>query len=301
MNHRIVVLIPYFGAWPRWFDLYLETIRHNPQVDWIFFTDIAPPALDLPNLSFQPLSLTELNVLAQERLGVPVDIASPFKVCDFRPAFGHLFEEYLAGYDFWGWGDIDVLYGNLSSFLADDVLADTDAFSCRDGFLAGEFSLLRNTPMMKSLYRESKDYRRVFASAKNFNFSEFNFFTDRPAESITHVLRRAENEGRLRTHLHTYIRTDRKLKGRPFELYWKEGQLRDLNSWEPLLLYHFIDNKKRSDYSFEASPEAPNGWILSQNGVYPAPENFMPKPRVGRVLQHRTVRLLKHLRNKVVK
>ena len=180
MNHRIVVLIPYFGSWPRWFPLFLETCRHNRQIDWVFFTDIEPPARQLPNLSFRRLSLSELNRRAEDRLGVPVNIATPFKVCDFRPAFAQLFAEAIVGYDFWGWGDIDVLYGDLAYFLTDDVLANTDAFSCRDGFLAGEFSLLRNRPLMNGLYRESKDYQRVFASAKNYNFSEFNFFKDRP-------------------------------------------------------------------------------------------------------------------------
>lgn len=40
---RIVILIPYFGRWPDWFPLYLESCRANPSVDSIFFTDCAVP------------------------------------------------------------------------------------------------------------------------------------------------------------------------------------------------------------------------------------------------------------------
>jgi hypothetical protein len=35
----IVVIIPYFGIWPAWFDLFLESCKWNSSITWLFYTD----------------------------------------------------------------------------------------------------------------------------------------------------------------------------------------------------------------------------------------------------------------------
>jgi hypothetical protein len=45
---RIRILIPYFGAWPPWMGLFLESCRANPSIDWLLLGDCGPLDADLP-------------------------------------------------------------------------------------------------------------------------------------------------------------------------------------------------------------------------------------------------------------
>ncbi|WP_420882928.1 DUF6625 family protein [Zooshikella ganghwensis] len=38
----IAIIIPYFGQWPEWIDLYIESCKHNPSIDWLLFSDCPP-------------------------------------------------------------------------------------------------------------------------------------------------------------------------------------------------------------------------------------------------------------------
>ena len=39
-----------------------------------------------------------------------------YKLCDLRVIYGEMFREELRDYDYWGWGDLDVMYGNFENF-----------------------------------------------------------------------------------------------------------------------------------------------------------------------------------------
>lgn len=36
---KAAIIIPYFGKFPEWFNLYLYSCKKNPEVDFIFYTD----------------------------------------------------------------------------------------------------------------------------------------------------------------------------------------------------------------------------------------------------------------------
>ena len=56
MQAKIAMIVPYFGKWPEWMDLYLYSCSKNPQVDFLFFTDCLMPATVYPNTLFTTLS-----------------------------------------------------------------------------------------------------------------------------------------------------------------------------------------------------------------------------------------------------
>lgn len=53
MQAKIAMIVPYFGKWPEWMDLYLYSCSKNPQVDFLFFTDCLMPATVYPNTLLQ--------------------------------------------------------------------------------------------------------------------------------------------------------------------------------------------------------------------------------------------------------
>lgn len=98
-------------------------------------------------------------------------------MCDYRPAYGELFRDYIKGYDFWGWSDMDLFYGDIRSFLTDDVLEYNDRVLTR-----GHLSFFKNNSTVNSYYRTldnhaCKNYRDVYQHEENFAFDEWSNHT----------------------------------------------------------------------------------------------------------------------------
>lgn len=294
---RIGMIMPHFGTWPRWLPVFLESCRWNEHVDWLFFTDCEPPADAPANVRFERMSLAEMRDLISAQLNVDAALTYPFKICDFRPAFGVIFAEQLRDYEFWGWGDTDVILGDIRGILPDSLRARYDVISSRSGFLAGEFTLLRNNVQCNNLFRESADHLKIFTSTSGFDFEECGFFKDRPIDSMTHVAKRLQKAGRLRLLLDDLGRNDRKLKGRPFRYYWHQGRLVDAESGEGLLLYHFLDRKRSEDFVFPQPPlDIEHGIEITQAGAIACQQPLQVRRRIIRIMKSRTVRMARRMR-----
>ncbi|UCC95840.1 MAG: hypothetical protein JSW40_03605 [Candidatus Omnitrophota bacterium] len=169
----ICLVVPYFGQWPRHVNLYLETCRYNPTIDWLFFADCVMPNDVSQNIKFFKMDLQIFNSLASKKLGLKINLKNVYKLCDFRPAYGIIFEDYLNEYDFWGYADIDVIYGDIRRFLTDDILGTYDIISARKEFLAGHFTLYRNCDRINRLYEKATRYKMVFSDVeKHYSFDE---------------------------------------------------------------------------------------------------------------------------------
>jgi hypothetical protein len=174
MNSRynIAIIIPYFGKWPAWIDYFLHSCRFNPSIDWIFPTDCQSPAIKADNLKFIPYSLQEFTQTAGYKLGLDLDIQHPYKICDFKPAYGEIFSDLLRDYDFWGYGDLDIVYGKVREFFPDPVLERFDVFSNHNDFITGHLCLLRNKPEINRLFRTGDFFRYAFSNPFYTGFDE---------------------------------------------------------------------------------------------------------------------------------
>lgn len=54
-------------------------------------------------------TLEEIKASAFQKLGFKVNIDYPYKLCDFKPAYGFLFPEIIKDYDFWTQSDLDII------------------------------------------------------------------------------------------------------------------------------------------------------------------------------------------------
>ena len=100
-SRKCVLIVVYLGQWPVWFPAFLLSCKQNPDFDWLIFSDCPIPEVEIPNVKFIPFSMEKFNCLASKKLALPINIEFPYKLCDFRPAFGILFEEYIREYSFW--------------------------------------------------------------------------------------------------------------------------------------------------------------------------------------------------------
>lgn len=109
----IVLLIPYFGKWPAWFDFFLLSCKYNPSIQWQFYTDCGIPENAPSNVSFQSISFANYKKKVSDKLKINFNPNSAYKLCDLKSMLGYVHEESIKDFDFWGFSDIDLVYGNL--------------------------------------------------------------------------------------------------------------------------------------------------------------------------------------------
>jgi len=171
----LMLLVPYFGRWPEWIDLFVETCKWNPGVHWRFYTDCGEPENKADNVDYIHLSFDDYKALVRERLGIAFDPPVPYKLCDLRPCLAFIHEQDLAGFPFFGYGDIDVVYGDIGSFYTERVLARSDVLSTHPERLAGHFAVLRNTPALRRAFERIPNYRTLLEEPRYANMDEGQF------------------------------------------------------------------------------------------------------------------------------
>ena len=169
---KICFLIPYFGKWPRWIDYYLLSCKSNSSLDWHFFTDCGIPSNKPENVYIHEMNIGEFNDLASQNLRIQLNIKHPYKICDLKPAYAIIFQKYVENYDYWSYGDIDVIYGNIRSFLTPELLNDFNILSNHSNFVAGHFCTLSNNVKINSLYKIGGNYKAAFQHPKYVGFDE---------------------------------------------------------------------------------------------------------------------------------
>lgn len=168
---KVVIIIPYFGKLPNYFSLWLESVRNNPQINVIFLTD-NDKLLNCPsNVNRIVTTLSAVKARAQKLIDFPIKLNSPYKLVDYKPLYGEMFSDYISGYDWWGWGDIDTIWGNLSLILNETNLNKYDKI-----LDLGHLTLMRNNSVMKKLWSKSVSgawtYRDAFRSDLIYHFDE---------------------------------------------------------------------------------------------------------------------------------
>lgn len=148
---KIILLVVYYGKWPEWVNLFIETCKWNPTIDWLIISDCAEPENKCKNVKYMHVAIEELNKLVSRKLGINFQLKNPYKLCDLKLAYGDIFEDYICGYDYFGWSDIDVFYGNIRKFLTEDLL-EYDLISFGELVLSNYFLVLKNSVEMRRAY-----------------------------------------------------------------------------------------------------------------------------------------------------
>ncbi len=165
----IVIIFPYFGKLPAQYKMWRESALLNPSVDFLFFTDAeVQPA---PNIIVNRMSFGEFRRVVQRAFDFPIVLDRPYKLCEYKPAYGYILQDYIKGYDFWGFGDLDLVYGDLRTFITDSVL--------RHKFVLGwgHLSLFMNDTATNTYFMERVEgfqyYRDAFQTPAITFFDEY--------------------------------------------------------------------------------------------------------------------------------
>lgn len=250
VQKRLALISCFFGKLPWYFDYFSHSCRYNDTVDFIIITDDLLYNKQLPsNIKMLHSSLEEISNLISFKLQFDVNISYGYKMCDFKPAYGVIFADFLRGYDFWGHIDIDLIFGDIRSFMTDELMAQYDIISVRPDWITGCFLLYSNNDVVNNLFRQSHDYQKVFTDSKHYCFDETNFAHDEfskgilyseidtEIESMMHVVSRLQSQGRLRVYYDLHI-----IEGIPGHLRWDNGKMYYRCKYE-VMCYHMIHFK----------------------------------------------------------
>lgn len=81
-----------------YFPLWLKTAGWNADIDFYLFTDADMREYEIPqNVRIVSFSWEELVGLFQKKFSFRIALGNPYKLCDFKPSYGEVFEEYLRG------------------------------------------------------------------------------------------------------------------------------------------------------------------------------------------------------------
>ncbi len=193
---HIAIIIPYYGPWPEWLPFFLKSCSVHKEWDWFLFHDQQVPSWVPENVHFVSLPLEKLGRLIREKAGVEVPLHDPYKLCDLKPAFGLIFQEFLKPYPYWGYGDLDLIYGNLSEYFRPEILSGYDLFSTHPDFVPAPLVVLKNEKQMRVLFKKVESFREHFSRPYYCGFDErlFRFCPPGP-EWVQRFIRRVRVEG----------------------------------------------------------------------------------------------------------
>lgn len=175
---KIAIIIPYFGEWPAWTPLFLNSCRHNSTLDFFIFSDCDPHGFDkgqFPNIHLQRISFIDYCEYASQKLGLDFHPTRAYKLCDLKPYFGSIHSGILKDYGFWGFCDVDLVLGDLRSFYSEEVLKRYDVISNHSDRVSGHFALIRNSEKFVSMPFEIPNYQQMLSSDRNYAVDEIAF------------------------------------------------------------------------------------------------------------------------------
>ena len=175
---KFAVIIPYFGQFKPSVSLFLESCKHNPDIDWFIFTDCPVPEKVVlsENIKWHKFTLAEFNCLASEKLKHNIALERPYKLCDMKPFYGNIFSDYISSYEYWGFGDMDVIYGNVTDYLQKIQYFKYDKINWM-----GHLCFIRNNEICNTVVLADIDntayWKDVVSTANNIGFDERDYNT----------------------------------------------------------------------------------------------------------------------------
>ena len=158
---NIVLISVYFGEFPSYFNLWLKSAQKNSNIDFFIYGDCDTSKYEpLPeNVFCFNISFEKMKEKIQSKFDFPITLPTPYKLCDYKPIYGFLFEDEIEDYKYWGHIDIDTILGDLTKFLPEKEYQKIYEF--------GHLCIYRNTRENNRRFMEKagQDYRKVFTTS----------------------------------------------------------------------------------------------------------------------------------------
>jgi hypothetical protein len=158
---KLAFVIPFTGKWPKWCSLFFSSVKANPVIDVILLCEHIPPCPIPSNAQVHQFTRQEITARLRIATGLNLLKVSGHKLCDFKPFYGLAFQDLLEAYEFWGFCDIDLMFGSLEKLLTPEFYDGVDVFSAHDSEVVGHFTIIRNNDRMNRLAFDMQGWERA--------------------------------------------------------------------------------------------------------------------------------------------
>lgn len=143
---KIAIIVTWFGKLPSYFPAWLKSAESNNTIDFLIFCD-QDISSDKDNIITYKTTLQDEVLRYEKILNRKISISNAYKFCDCRLFFGLFYEQFIKDYDFWGYCDIDLVFGDIRNFVTDEILSTYDRI-----YEYGHLCLYRNNYKMNHIY-----------------------------------------------------------------------------------------------------------------------------------------------------
>ena len=304
--NNIAIIIPWYGKLPDYFPFFLKGLEYNIDVvDVLFFTDV-PIKNNVP-ANFKKISLPwgDLHNRIKDVIGEEVNIKNPYKLCDFKPMYGKIVEQEIEGYKYWGYGDIDLIYGDLKRFLPFDGIENYDVLTFRENIMHGPFSLFKNDSYMRNLYSKTNKLLDIISNPNYIGFDEAGRI--KPWQNGVRLYKLIEIDNFWDWSAIVQHEADQgKLK--LFERYYciecihsnsllvfNKGKLNI--GMEEYAFFHWVYHKTLNNFHIPQWTVVPNSFFIHRTGFYKRINVFYPIKRIIRDYKGRIITFSKRVKD----
>lgn len=252
----IIIIIDYFGKWPEWFPLFLESCKANSTINWLFHTDCEHEQYKIDNVFFHTITKEDYIQKVNKKLKINLTLSNNYKLCDLKPMYGLIHEQEILNYDFYGYGDLDVIYGNIRDFYNSKVL-ENNVISTHNWCISGHLAIFKNVDWMRTAFKRYKGWKNIIENPECQRFDEDTFikvFQYPPHLNNNHyfiydILNPLSKRYRQKLYLreqyttpltHSYWKSGSYLH--PQTWYWKNGTLtNEMDQDQKFIYLHFMN------------------------------------------------------------
>jgi hypothetical protein len=154
---------------------FLKSCAKNTDVIWRIYTDCGDPGNVPDNVKVIETTYEEYCQKVSSVLHIDFRPKNPYKLCDIKPALGYIHKDDIDGFDFWAFGDIDVVYGDIRKYFTEEKLGKFDIFSTHTRRVSGHLCIVRNSEKMRSCFKKIKNWQSLFSDQKHYALDEGAF------------------------------------------------------------------------------------------------------------------------------
>lgn len=170
----ICYIILYYGKLPALMPFWVESCRNNPTVNWMLFTDDRTD-YDYPdNITVKYGTFEDMVNRIQNKFEFSIKLPTAYRLCDFKVAYGYIFEDEIKQYDYWGYCDLDMVFGNIRDCLTEEIFSTYE----RIGFL-GHSTLYRNTSEINRAFMHTLNGKELYKNIFSCGDLQNHFFDEK--------------------------------------------------------------------------------------------------------------------------
>lgn len=259
---RIALIAVWLGLPPTYLPAFLRSANRNRSFDWLVFADWTGLDLELPpNVRLFGASRTRLVARCYRTIGFVPSLADPNKICDLRPLYSRIFARELDGFDYWGFCDLDCVWGDLDSAYGPAIRDGVDVVTSRERVLAGHFTVIRAGSPIEDLVLRDARLRADIENPRHLSADEDRF---------SEVVREAAGAGTIRVHWPDLIAGDEDHVDHdgldPEPWWWRDGRV--THRGREFSYLHFKMWKHRPEFRCRLDVDDPEGpFTITPDGI----------------------------------